>query len=122
MQHKSKTLADGKIELTVIKFGSMQGFTMLGKMQAPGSQQDPAFLVGMLASSYVIRTDEHGYKEKIELGHGAASIDKAFRDCSIMVLIEAQNFALEVNFEDFFVDAARKVKEQEAAALAAANS
>lgn len=113
---KSKALANGKIELTVIKFPSMQGFTMLGKMQQPGAQQDPQFMREMLALSYVIRLDDQGRKEKIDLGGGDAAINKAFRDCSVMALIEAQNFAMEVNFQDFFDDAQRKMEEAKASA------
>lgn len=112
----TKTLANGALELTVIKFGAMRNFTMLGKMQAPGAQQDPEFMRAILASSFIVRVDEKGQREKVDLGGGDIAIDKAFRGHSIMVLIEAQNFAMEVNFGDFFADAARKVAERQALA------
>lgn len=112
---KTITLADGKIELTVIKFETMRGFEMLGKMEASGAQKDPAFLRAMLSGSLVIRHDDKGNKESISLGAGDSAINKAFRGCSLAVLIEAQNFAMEVNFADFFADAERKMAAKRAA-------
>lgn len=111
---KTVTLADGLLELTVVKFGAMRGFEMLGRMQKDGAQQDPAFLRDMLKNAFVIRADDKGQKESISLGAGDPAIDKAFRGCSLAVLIEAQNFAMEVNFGDFFADAARKIAERKA--------
>lgn len=115
MQTSTKTLADGKLELTVIKFEAMRGFTLLGRLQQPGAQQDPGFLREILSSSYVIRTDEQGNKEKIDL-NGDAAINKAFRGCSMMALMDAQAFALEVNFGDFFAEAGARVQAKAASA------
>lgn len=111
---KTITLADGLLELTVVKFGSIRGFEMLGRMQKDGAQQDVAFLRDMLKNAFVIRTDDKGQKESISLGAGDAAIDKAFRGCSLAILIEAQNFAMEVNFADFFADAERKIAARQA--------
>lgn len=115
---QSKTLADGKCTLTVVKFEPMKAYEMLGRLQEPGAKTDPKFLRDMLANSSVVREDDKGQAVNITLAQGDAAINRAFRGLGCAVMVEALGFAIDVNFADFFVAAEAKLAERTAAPAA----
>lgn len=114
---QSKTLADGRLELTVVKFEPMKAYEMLGRMNELGvrARTDPKFLRDMLANSSVVRDDDKGTRINISLAGGDKAINQAFRGYGCAVMVEALGFAIDVNFEDFFAAAEAKLVERAAA-------